>query len=291
MNRVIAGNAAFLKLSIIAVISVFCLSLALAGARQRAAASAFGPTPSHTNAPLEANCTACHSDFDVNSGDGSVDIIDVPASYTPGQQYTIKVKIVQADAVIYGFQLTAVDPMGLKAGSLEVPLPVEDRAQVVLGVVGPDNIIREYVEHKSGGLSNGQFGFNEWEFTWTAPSQPVGRVDFYAAGNAANSDGDTGGDYIYTKAAFSLPATAPVSISGRVTTPSGLPVRNTKVILTDSSGAQTFAITSSFGLYSFSNVPSAADYTVNVQSKRYRFAPRTLTPTGDLTDVNFVGLE
>ncbi len=291
MQKFVSGKVAVFKLVIVALIVVFCVSLALVGSRQRAAASAFGPTPSHTGAPLEANCTSCHADFEVNSGDGRVDIIDVPASYMPGQQYTIKVKMTQADAVIYGFQLTAVDPLGQKAGSLDVPPSSQDRAQLVFGVVGPDNIIREYLQHTSGGLSNGQFGFNEWVLTWTAPSQPVGRVDFYVAGNAANSDGGTGGDYVYTKAAFSLPGSAPISISGRVTTPSGLPVRNTTVILTDTSGVQTFATTSSFGIYSFSNVPGGAMYALAVQSKRYRFAPRTLTATVDLADLDFVGLE
>src|SRR5687767_5905242 len=39
--------------------------------RPKVAASANGPTPSHTNGPGEANCTACHGDFPVNSGTGN----------------------------------------------------------------------------------------------------------------------------------------------------------------------------------------------------------------------------
>ena len=35
-------------------------------------ASAFGPTPAHTNAPGENNCTECHGSFPLNSGPGSV---------------------------------------------------------------------------------------------------------------------------------------------------------------------------------------------------------------------------
>ncbi len=291
MNRIVAGNAAFLKLAIIAFVSVLCLSLALFGSRQRAAASAFGPSPAHTGAPLEANCTRCHADFEANSGEGMAQIIDLPPSYMPGQQYTVKVKLTEANAVIYGFQLTAVDPMGQKAGSLGIPAASDDRAQIVFGVVGPNNIIREYIEHKTGGLSNGQFGFNEWVFTWTAPSQPMGRIDFYVAGLAANSDGGPGGDYVYTKAAYTLPDAPPVSISGRVTTPAGIPVRNTKVLLTNGSGLQTVAVTSSFGIYSFTNVPAGDNYTLGVQSKRYRFAPRTLAPMENATNIDFVGLE
>lgn len=292
MNRIVIGKSAFFKLAVIGVVAVAITALSLFGARQRAAASAFGPSPVNTNAPGEGNCTSCHADFELNSGEGSIAITGVPATYTPGQQITVTVTTTQADAVIYGFQLTAVDQAGQKAGTFDIPAASDGRIQILQGVVGQNNIIREYVEHTSGGLSNGQFGFNSWVFTWIAPMQAAGKIDFYATGNSANSDGGTGGDYIYsTSKSTNSTAATPVSISGRVTTPSGLALRNTKVVLTDSTGAQTFAFTSSFGLYTFSNVPASATYTVGVQSKRYRFTPRSLTPDGNLNNVDFVGLE
>jgi hypothetical protein len=37
-----------------------------------------------------------------------------------------------------------------------------------------------------------------YQFKWTAPSSNAGKVTFYAAANAANGDGVTYGDYIYT---------------------------------------------------------------------------------------------
>ncbi len=292
MNRIVVGKSAFFKLSIIVVLTIFVAAMSLFGAKQRAAASAFGPTPVHTNAPGEGNCTACHADFELNSGSGEVTITGVPATYTPGQQSTVTVTASQADAVIYGFQLTAIDAAGQKAGTFDIPAVSEGRIQILQGVVGPDNLVREYVEHTSGGLSNGQFGFNTWVFTWTAPIEPVGRIDFYVASNSANSDGDTGGDYIYTATKSSNQVSAsPVSISGKVTTPSGQALRNTKVILTDSAGSSSVSTTSSFGIFSFTNIPSAATYVVGVQSKRYRFAPKTLTPAGNLTNIDFIGLE
>ena len=152
--------------------------------------------------------------------------------------------------------------------------------------------MRQYVEHTSDGLSNGQFGFNSWTFKWTAPAQTAGKVEFYVAGNAANSDGSASGDYIYTKAVSTMPAaSAPVSISGKVFTAAGLPLRNAQVVLTDSSNFQRFAVTSSFGVYNFSEVASGQDYTLTVQSKRYRFAPKMLSLTGELTNLDFIGLE
>src|SRR5215204_7765889 len=75
----------------------------------KVSASASGPSPSHTNAPGEANCTECHSDFVANSGTGNVMISGIPANYLPGQQIPVTVRVNQADAVVYGFQMTALD--------------------------------------------------------------------------------------------------------------------------------------------------------------------------------------
>lgn len=86
-------------------------------------------------------------------------------------------------------------------------------------------------------------------------------------------------------------ATPTFSISGRVSTPDGLGLRNAVVTLIDAGGVSRHATTSSFGVYLFENIPSGSNYTVTVSSKRYRFAPQILTLTGDLTALNFVGLE
>ncbi|MEO7658844.1 MAG: carboxypeptidase-like regulatory domain-containing protein [Pyrinomonadaceae bacterium] len=80
------------------------------------------------------------------------------------------------------------------------------------------------------------------------------------------------------------------TVSGRVTTPTGLGLRNAIVIMTDSLGATMRATTSSFGLYSFQNVPQGT-YFLGIASKRYRFATRSLSIQSDLTNVDFVGLE
>ncbi len=86
----------------------------------------------------------------------------------------------------------------------------------------------------------------------------------------------------------SAPAVA-VSVSGRVTTLAGQAVGNTKVNISDSSGNVRTVYTSSFGYYHFDNVTSGATYTIEVQSKRYGFTPRTIQINDNLTDINFVG--
>ena len=84
---------------------------------------------------------------------------------------------------------------------------------------------------------------------------------------------------------------ASISLSGRVTTPGGLGLRNAVVSLTDSLGVMRTATTSSFGLYSFGDVPVGGTYTITVASRRYRFTPRTLAVNNNLTNIDFVGLE
>lgn len=83
----------------------------------------------------------------------------------------------------------------------------------------------------------------------------------------------------------------PVAISGRVTSPSGLGLRNAVVSLNDSNGVRRTATTSSFGVYQFDGVSSGQTVTLSVASKRYRFAPLILPISGSLSNVDFVGLE
>lgn len=81
------------------------------------------------------------------------------------------------------------------------------------------------------------------------------------------------------------------TISGRVTTPAGLGVRNAVVTLTDDFGVRQTATTSSFGIFSFSSVIIGQNYTLSVASKRYRFSPMTMAITGPLSGIELVGLE
>ncbi|MBV9958620.1 MAG: VCBS repeat-containing protein [Acidobacteria bacterium] len=178
---------------------IVCLTLCLAAlcfVNRKASASASGPSPSFTNAPGENNCTACHSSFEVNSGTGNITITGVPARYTPNQEYPITVTVTDTHQVIYGFELTALDEAGRNGGTLIRVNTNPQRTQIVQGFVDPN--FRTYIEHTSDGVIPQQFNFNTWQLTWKAPATRIGRVTLYGAGNAANSDGSTLGDYIYT---------------------------------------------------------------------------------------------
>jgi len=195
-----ASRSLSYKLRLIVVVGTALIGLAgfsgLPGKYAGVSASRFGPSASHTNAPGEDNCTACHTSFDVNSGTGSVTISGIPTKYNPGQQINVTVTTSQSDAIVYGFQLTALDQAGHDAGTFALPSGNPERMQTLTGIV--NNIVRTYVEHTADGVTPTQGGLDSWTFTWTAPNHNVGPVTFFAAGNAADSSGSPDGDEIYT---------------------------------------------------------------------------------------------
>lgn len=194
-------------------ISIGVLSFTSSYTPYRATASSSGPSPSFTGAPNETNCTACHSTFAVNSGDGEIEISGIPRNYLPGQQIPLTVTVNDSTGVLYGFQMTAVEGNGDRAGTFVVPssgpVPI---MQIVNGFVGNQN--RQYIEHTIQGITPTTAGSKSWQFTWTAPSRRVGKIGFYAAGNAANSDSSSDGDMIYTTAASSLSGSAIANFFG-----------------------------------------------------------------------------
>ncbi len=195
---VVSRRILFVKLSVIAFAAGFAVFgfQEFSAKYQKVRASAFGPSPSHTNAPNESNCTACHSDFPLNSGTGGITISGLPAYYVPNQQIPLTVTTSKEDAVNYGFQMTAIDAGGKRIGTYTLPTQPLPQMQLLTGNVGGS--LRTYIEHTSDGIVPTVSGSKSWTFNWTAPAQRVGKINFYAAGNAANSDGGPGGDYIYT---------------------------------------------------------------------------------------------
>lgn len=172
----------------------------------RVSASAHGPTPGNTAAPGESSCVACHADFEPNSGTGNVLLTGLPKNYLPGQAIPLTVTLNQSDAVIYGFQLTAIDRNGGWVGTYTIPPQMPPQLQLNTGFI--NNIERRYLSHTIDGTTSTVFGTKSWSFTWNAPSQRVGKIDLYVAANAANSDGGPGGDYIYTTSRTSLSGSA-----------------------------------------------------------------------------------
>ncbi len=144
------------------------------------------------------------------------------------------------------------------------------------------------------------YTFTRTGTTWTQSQKLLASdgaaEDLFGAGVAfsqstaiVGSVGDTIGANPLQGSAYIF--TSDVTIGGRVTTPSGLNLRNALVTLIDSAGDRRTTQTSSFGIYSFANVRTGETYTITAGSKRYRFSPQILLVNTALTNVDFVGLE
>ena len=142
------------------------------------------------NPPAQNTCTACHSSFQLNSGQGSIELIDMPESYQPGETYPISISFEDPDASRWGFELTVIDEDNNRAGTIEV---VDGNVIQISG----DN--PQYLKQRSAGTYRGQRNEATWDFEWTAPDNGMENVTFYIAGNAANNNGGTSGDRIYAR--------------------------------------------------------------------------------------------
>ncbi len=196
-----------LKLSIFALFSFVAVVYCFDGSRVGAFSA--GPPIGRTGAPAlgafpaELTCQGCHSSFPLNSGPGTFTITGLPATYAPNQEVTVTITLSQADRMRFGFEATILDDLGRRAG--DITLTEEARTQLTNGTgafVG-----RQYIEHTAGGFTPNGTNQNSWTFRWKAPAQSVGRVTIYAAGNAANGNGNNASDYIYVTNASSQPAT------------------------------------------------------------------------------------
>jgi hypothetical protein len=193
---------------VFAALLLFAISFFSTKLTRTNAASA-GPSPSHTNAPGEDNCTACHTDFAVNSGLGTLSISGLPVNYRVGQSYPLSVTQSDTNGVVYGFQTTSLDRFARQAGDYTVSGSL---VQTKTGLVGGNS--RIYVEHTVSGIIPVVFGSRTWNFNWTAPTTRKGRVRFYVAGNASNSDGSPGGDRIYATVASTYSGSAIATFDG-----------------------------------------------------------------------------
>jgi hypothetical protein len=181
-----------LKLSVLSIAVILFIGFGLLDKRARAFSS--GAPPAHTNAPGEANCTSCHTSFELDSGPGNISINGLPGSYSPNQEVIVSVTTFHPDGFLYGFQLTAIDGAGTQAGTLVATDAVN--TQLATSSVGGNP--RQYIGHTFAGAFPVEFDQRTWTFKWIAPATNVGPVTFYAAGNGANGNQETTGDFIYT---------------------------------------------------------------------------------------------
>ena len=145
----------------------------------------------------------CHFGNALNAADGSL-MLTIPETYEPNEVYTIVVNLSRAGQSRWGFEMTALDADGASAGSFTV----DDAGNT--GIFEANS--KQYIHHTTAGTAAGTNNAHSWKFQWTAPDADVGSITFYAAGNAANRDFNTTGDYIYTTQSESAPVVGGVSL-------------------------------------------------------------------------------
>jgi len=148
--------------------------------------SSGGSPGGRSNSPIDAsNCAACHTGSSVISEEWISTNIPV-SGYVPGDTYTITAAGNHSGAVKFGFEITAEDESN-KVGTFAITNATETK-------LANSN---SSVTHTSGG-NTASGGAKTWSFDWTAPVTGTGDVTFYGAFNAADGNGGTSGDIIYT---------------------------------------------------------------------------------------------
>ncbi|MBM3428643.1 MAG: hypothetical protein FJX95_07660, partial [Bacteroidetes bacterium] len=153
-----------------------------------------------SGAPGENTCIQCHSTNALNDPTGSITVNVAGVTngqYTAGQTYQVSVTIAKAGQSLFGFSAVALDASGQNAGTLTAGA---DNHTEMSSASGTN---RNYVTHNAnGGLASNQKTFT---FSWTAPTS--GSVNFYFTGLAANNNGGTSGDFVYSSTLTLAPAT------------------------------------------------------------------------------------
>lgn len=148
-----------------------------------------GSPGSYTGAPGESTCTNCHGGA-VNDGStenmlriemGGSEVFE----YTPGATHDLFLTT-ESNVSKKGFQITALDENDNPAGVFIA----STNTKLLNGSGGTTG--RKYATHNAG--TNAP---NGWDFSWTAPSNPVGSITFYVATNKSNANGQSSGDVIY----------------------------------------------------------------------------------------------
>src|SRR3989304_6126421 len=173
-----------------------------------------GPIAGRTGAPndicndLTCNVTPCHDSYGLNTGKALFSIT-APSTYEKGKTTNIVVKFVNSNTSLHGFEITAMDTTNTKIGTFT---SINDTTQT-------ESYLNQYAAHTTIGTAE-----SGWTIQWSAPSENVScPISFDAAGNEANGNSLSSGDYIYTDTATILLAVECV--------PSTLKVKPKKLVI------------------------------------------------------------
>jgi hypothetical protein len=176
-----------------------------------------GPPGCHAGEPPNNfNCTSCHSDFPVNTGDANIlfDVGGADTGYIPGKTYNITISVKKTGMMAAGFQFIALQDNNLSTSPGSITLTQPSRTQKVDAnnphVQGCGLLQKVWVEHTYQGITSDASGESLWKFDWKAPDNYVGNITFYLAALETNYDGEVTGDYTYTRSISSPDVTTNV---------------------------------------------------------------------------------
>lgn len=157
-----------------------------------------GAPSGYTGASGASNCSTCHTGNAVDADGGSITLTG-PVSYVPGTPVDLQLNVERQGQSRFGFSITVRDVNGDMVGTWE-PVNGEQTAFSEYGA-DPTHVTHNPAMSTADG--------HTWALRWIPPAQDAGQVTFYAAGNAANGQGQFG-DFIYTTT-LELPAAAGTS--------------------------------------------------------------------------------
>ena len=137
-------------------------------------------------------CANCHAGSSVNSAGGGVTVTGLPTgSYIPGQSYPISITISHGSSnrARWGFALAVRNAIGQAAGTFTTTNP----NTTIIGAAE--------IGHNAAVVTSLSSSYTYTGLRWIAPSNPTANdlnLKFYSAGVAANSNGSSGGDFVYT---------------------------------------------------------------------------------------------
>jgi len=158
-----------------------------------------GPFSGLSGAPGDGDCTQCHGSFPLNSGVAAgiatFDVTPTPETTVSGNPITLDVGFPTTTRMRHGFEATVRDSTGTTGtAGFTGNFTLTDPANTTFALFGSDPT---YVTHNSSGSFQ-----SSWSVDWAPDaSTPSGPITVYAAGNAANGNGSSSGDYIFTTSA------------------------------------------------------------------------------------------
>jgi hypothetical protein len=163
-----------------------------------------GPPPRVSGDFGGPTCRVCHRGEELNAPGGTLELV-APASWAPGSEHVLEVRLARAGMRRAGFQLTARWADGPQVKGQAGELAAEgNRVQLVAA----HDVA--WAAHTRGSSRVGKDGEARWSVRWTAPAEATGPVVFHVAANAGNDDDSELGDFVYTAVARSEPLPEPL---------------------------------------------------------------------------------